>query len=538
MAIPGSRGGSKKSVGSIWDLDWKLTSIVHGDSYKVVDRSTRQNLLVWISRVPLEKGEEKGFLRRMSRLVSFSTLPVVAHGIDRLGVGYVALQIEGCSPLESNKPSLLEARYRFVECVAKIARFHEAGLALENICPGSFVLDADQEVAFVGFLGGFSVSDMAAVPLEVRACLPVSTLSGLLSGVKADVYALAVLGLRLFGAQFPPSGINPEEVDQYLERIPDSAPRWIPHVLGPIVKQPQRSALRDAVDLLSALAEQERRAPPSMLESGPKGSGEDAKLVGNKRVSLELLLSVQEIATRVRLRDKSLRQPFMRRFIRGSVSQLLVICILAFVAIKAGLIPLAWLSENLSWSSQSLKLAPLNVPTGVERKDETSDGSTQSFADLIANLERISPGENHDDLWQVVFTRLTEKGYHTTAAMTASAVSDGAGPVRQPAALASVVHPEISTQERIHRLRSYEALVPESAGRVAAALAQDDPRDRELYRDFLMSSVRRLVAPSASDQVSERSTSALIVALGGRNEISAALNAALMQNISSADLWW
>jgi hypothetical protein len=249
-------------------------------------------------------------------------------------------------------------------------------------------------------------------------------------------------------------------------------------------------------------------------------------------------LSVQELASRTRFRDRRKQRSFLKRSIHGRAGQLLAILFLIGVAIKTQLIPVAWFGELYSRSAESSTPTSSHVLNEVESYGRIPSRDALSFSDIIANFERLSSEESQSQLWEIAGKTLTEKGYHNTAIMAAAAVREGGGSVRQPAALARLLSPEISTQERVQHLRSYETIAPELAGRAGAAFALDDTAARELYRDALISSTQKLVSPAVHEQVSARSTLALIVALGGKSELSEVRNLEIMREVSPSDLWW
>jgi hypothetical protein len=531
MATAGSRGGGKQLVGELWSLDWKLTSVAQGDSYKVVDPTTRKNLLVWTTRMPLKDEQRKAFEQHVAKLATFQTLPVISHNVDREGIGYAALQINGCTPLDSIKSTPLEARYRFITCVTRIASLHKLGVVLDNISLGSFALNSEHEVEFIGILGGFSMPSPDAVPIEVRTYLPPSSSHGSVSGAKADVYALAVVGLRLFGAQFPPSGVNPDDMELYLARVQEGAPRWVSQVLGSIVKQPGASALRDADDLLAALAEHERRYPVVELDLTSQREGHRAGPAVHR-------LSVQEIVRRDSLPSRRSQFSSVKRLVYRGAGPVLVLGLLLGVAMKADLIPIGKLSSLLPWLVEMVPTSSQARVHVAQPEASSQHGKSLSFEDVVANFESLSADGNHGSLWQVVFDKLTAEGYQNTAITTAAVVRSGAVLVRQPAMLAALVHPDISTDERLNRLGAYDEVAPEIAGRIAAAFALDEPGGRDVFRKFLLQSVGRLVESSGSNKLDDRSTSALIIASDLRNELDAARTVEVLKELSPADYWW
>jgi hypothetical protein len=101
-----------------------------------------------------------------------------------------------------------------------------------------------------------------------------------------------------------------------------------------------------------------------------------------------------------------------------------------------------------------------------------------------------------------------------------------------------LVQPKLSAQERVDRLHVFSESSPDLAGQLAAAFALDEPNSREVYREFLLASTRKIVSPPDATQLAERSTLALVIALDSGNETDSANAATQEHTISSADLWW
>lgn len=532
MITRSSPNSAQQSVEARWGLKWKLASVAHGDSYKGVHPDSRQSLVVWISRVPLNSGQQKAFRQHVARLCSEGTPSLVADGVDRSGIGYVALEVDSHMSLDSDRPGLERTRARFIECVAVIAALHDRGVSVGNISAGSFLLNHRQEVQFVGVLGGFEMGDMATLPPEVRACLPHGSYEGQLRDSRADVYALAVLGLKLFGAQFPPSGIKAEEVDLYLERLATGAPRWVLEVLRSIVRQPESSALRDAGDLLSLFADIERNSTSKKSES----SRSYAPIEDRPQKPQE---SVQEIARRARLRGSQTSRSPLRRMVRSRFAQALVCCLLIGVALQASLIPIERFLGALRWFSRPNETG---VPTQQQQQEAPSTGrgrgAQASLAELITRFQ-TEPGQvRHQQLWDVVSDSLQAKGYGSAAGLANGAVRSLGRTPQEVVTLADIMSPELSAQQRVEKLHAYDVVDPESASQVAAAFAADQRDAREVYRNFLVMSVSRSLPSPIVGQLSDRSTSAIIAASSLKGGLGGDRQAEIVRELSSADLWW
>jgi hypothetical protein len=532
MITRSSPNSGRQSVNVRWSLEWKLTSLAHGDSYKVIDPDLRRNLVVWISRAPLDREQQKAFRQHIGRVRSAGALPLVAEGVDSSGIGYVALELDAYMSLDSDRPGAEKLRMRFIECAAKIAALHEQGVAVGNISAGSFVLNHHQEVEFVGVLGGFAVSEITKVPPEVRACLPRGALKAHLQGSRADVYALAVLGLKLFGAQFPPSGIKPEEVDRYVERLVSGAPRWVSEVLKPIIKEPERSSLRDAGDLLSLCADVERSSATQQPDS-------DGSYTATERTSQNLQLSVHEIARRARHRGAGIRGGLWRRTMRNKAAQVVVCCLLLGTAFQANLIPIGRFFHVGSWFGGPKESAPPLRQQQLEVSlREEHHRAEMPVADLIARF-RTTPSDLHyQQLWEGVSYDLKAKGFDSAAAVAQGTVRPQGHAVQESATLADLMSPHLSPQERVEKLRSYDALDPEFATQVAAAFAADEHGDREVYRDFLIMSVRKFLPSPMVGKLADRSTSALIVASSLKGDLGSDTQTEIVRELPPADLWW
>lgn len=517
------------SAESALGLDRKFASVLHGDCFRAVSKLGKQVVVVWVSRQPLDSLQQQSFLKHVQALSSAATVEVIDFGFDRDKRAFVSLGVDQTTLLDSDHPKAKQIRRRFIECVAKVELFHNQNISCGNISYGSFVVGLDGEPQFTGFLGGFDCGS-AEVPLEIRPYTPPPCKNSKVMAPDSDVYALAVLGLELFGAQFPPSGINPEEMSLYLERIIPEAPRWVSRVLADVVRHPTKKAYRKAGDLLAALSHSERAQD---MATERNDHGRDASSAGRQTDDL----SVEEIARRIRRRHGGRGDVALRRFMHASGYKVAVTGVLVLVVLGTGVLPVG------DWWKQISSSSSLYVVSAVDegRVDEHSRAAlkNQSYENLVELVEKGAHLKESSNTWDVIFQRAENNGYQHTTRFVRGLVT---GEVRESESnavlLAKILNPEISAEERLKHLASYEQSSPDSAARVAGGLALESPELVDRVRTTMIRGVERQFPAQVSKGADVRATNAILLALDLKNELSPEVTSELAMSISPDDLWW
>ncbi len=319
-----------QSVKELWNIDWKIGSVLQGDCYRAVGVQDKDDVVIWVSRDGLSQANQELFLSHVEGLLSVREWVEVDYGIDADSRAFVVLGQASTKSIDFDAPSSITLRNRFLMSVVLIAQLHEAGVACGNITLGSFVVDSLSKVQFVGFLGGYAGQVTSSVPLDMRACLVPEEEPSATPSVAADAYSLAVMGLALYGAQFPPTTIDVKHIDEYLEKVRPDAPPWVLSVLATIVRESSRKLCRDANDMLRLIAAKDADYLVSLREKRGKDSSdiEDEKPLSLDEIR-ELFITAEQL--RKRRIDSILQSKIVRRAVAGVVG----VAGIVFIAVQA-----------------------------------------------------------------------------------------------------------------------------------------------------------------------------------------------------------
>jgi hypothetical protein len=245
-----------KSVGptrEAWPRAWDIGSVIQGGSYHSKSSDEKDEALVWLSRERLSEEQRRRFHEHSERLLKIIKIQDADFGVDSEGYAFVALPDTVGKSIASDRSSPVILRNRYLRCLALISRLHSKSVSCGNISTASFVLAESGEVEFVGFLGGFESSSLVNISQESRRYIRGGDKHPGKPSAAADVFALAILGLELFGAKFGSSEVQADQIEECIEQIPDDSPPWVFSVLATIAKDPNHTLCRDAKELLKSI---------------------------------------------------------------------------------------------------------------------------------------------------------------------------------------------------------------------------------------------------------------------------------------------
>jgi hypothetical protein len=241
-------------VEDLWAIDWRFGAVVQADCHHAEGVKDKEDVVIWLSRETLNKEQQAQFLQHLERLMSVRDWGEVECGVDAAQRGFVVLNHGSTKAIDFDAPGIIATRNRFLMCVMLISQIHEAGFACGNITPSSFVVDSLGNVRLIGFMGGYEEKVSSTIPLDIRPFFRVNGDTAGIPSAAADVYSLAVIGLKFFGAQFPPAAIDVQNMDEFLKRVDADAPPWVLSVLATIVREPKKQLCADANEMLRAIS--------------------------------------------------------------------------------------------------------------------------------------------------------------------------------------------------------------------------------------------------------------------------------------------
>lgn len=303
-------------ISDSYSLDWKFGANSIADGYQAYDKANKRHCALWITRERLSDTDRLNFYEHTRSLRKGGLERISRYGCDIDGVGYVALPILAVKSLDYDTPDAHEKARRLLLSILKVEAFHLQGLVCGNICVDSFMVDSDNKVHFVGYAGGDLEKKARDIPAQYQTFIPPEEVSSDQSSQVTDVYALAVMGLTLFGATFPDGVISPDSLPEYLKTLDPKAPLWLHAVLPRAISCRPEQRYKSASELLAAITVQaeRQRAVPS--------EDQDLRSVAHDtRGEADIILQLPRGAVRLRSQIRGLLNS--PRFIIGVTSALL-----------------------------------------------------------------------------------------------------------------------------------------------------------------------------------------------------------------------
>lgn len=240
------------------------------EAYDALDRTDGRRALVWVLRHAIPPGSEAAqrFLSRLQR-VTHSGLPIVPvklFGIDGRGAAFLVQEyIRLRSPFEQMIPAKSAERL-FIEMLQIVAPLHHQGIYLGDLSLDSFQLDERGRLCLTAMLGTFdALAAQAAIqpPPETLHFLAPEQRGGTGTELASDVFALGVLGYRLFTGRFLISdskdlhpAVGPEDLTAIAPPpsvVRPDVPHWLDDVIGCALDPSGGDRYRDAAHMLDVV---------------------------------------------------------------------------------------------------------------------------------------------------------------------------------------------------------------------------------------------------------------------------------------------
>jgi hypothetical protein len=509
-----------QSVKEIWELDWKVGSVLHGDCHRATGVQDKDDVMLWVSRGSVSPELQEDFCKHVERILSVRDWGEVDYGVDADRHAFVALGHASTKSIDFDAPGVIALRNRFLMCLAIIAQLHEAGVSCGNITPGSFVIDSLGKVSFIGLLGGYAEQITSSVPLDIRPCMPSGPASTGAPSVAADVYALAVMGLSLFGSQFPPTAIDIKHIDEYTEKVCKDAPPWVISVLATIVRESNRTLCRDAGDMLRLVAAKDTDYLASIRENSSKDS---AQFEDDKPLSLE---EIKELfITPEQLRKRRIESVLGSRLLKQVLLGCLVVAVGIFVA------------------AEGLGVASLLPARSISHKGGRSGGETVSeVAGALAMLRDVELAKGAS----LGASSATAQGTPISTDSAPVGPTEGGAELELPkkisieqdnVVLGHIADGTISAQDRDAVLALYPDVDDKSRVLLATAFARAGGDLEMVFRAYLEKQLQRsaLLGKSAPAALS---TDALFLATEPRLALGQVRLWGRGDRLSNDELWW
>lgn len=531
-----------------YSLDWKFGANSIADGHRAYDKTEKSHCALWITREALSESDKAAFYQHMRSLSAGGIEQISRYGCDAAGIGYVALSYLATKRLDYDAPTPLVKARRFLAAMLKIEAIHLEGGVCGNLCGDSFMLDPDENVHFVGYAGGAFGRPHRELPGEYRVLIPPEFLDGTASSPAADVYALAVIGLKLFGAEFPDGLISASNVSEYVRSLDPKTPTWLRTILPSAVSRSATERYKSVSEVLDAISAHVdcQKTLASETQDGQE------TLQGLKQENT-LVLSLPRRDLR--------RQALVRRLFRSRLFVMSCACGVLCLALsvvwsvlpmlqsnteRGGLLTSDWRhttdgKDMTSASSQDTSARPgvdSSVSTNTEPAQTTSArpeaGSRES---TNTGLTQTTPTAELSALWQERLSKGKSGGFPITAEVLGYLVK--APSSMKPtdiSAILRVMELDLPKEKRRDMVISYESVDADLAYMLAGALTLD-LSDSNVFRDLVMRGAKKQkgVGRAPIDSVS---TLALIAAIPSARELFFGPIMQRASSMSEEDAWW
>ncbi|MFO0416675.1 MAG: hypothetical protein ACK5Y6_05240 [Pseudomonadota bacterium] len=509
-----------QKVEQLWSLDGKVGAILRGDCYRARAVGDNSPVFISLTRKPLDDQEFKGLVDHVKGLGAALGSGASSFGVDSEGTGFVVLDGGGRKRLDFDQPSTEVARKRFLGALVRLSQVHAAGEVCGGLAMSDFVVDHQDNVIFHGYLGGYSVGDGADVPLEAQRYLLPDRQARLDvdPGVR-DLYSLAVLGLELFGAEFPAEAIQLSKLDEYLRSLKGDLPGWVDTILIPLVRQPGRGIYHSAEELVVAISMAEDQANAAKKGGAPA-----------ERISLEQLVMLSRGARSRRKRS---------RFERWSESRLIraaAMCGLAMLILNIGGVRLSKLIELREQIRSGAEAANAD---SVSEQPAAKVDVRGSYNALVTDLESASEGAEAKEAWTKIFKAARDSGNESSVRVIEAEIKRGKSLARgDSGVLARLLDPALSEDERNRLFSEYTKQNRDASLRIVLGYIAQDPSARERYRGVLLDLAGSLRGAEPKPDFNRFSTAGLVMALDDEGSASREVVSKGVAEISDEELWW
>lgn len=224
-------------IGSVLGIESHLFSTRTADFFRGFDPSDGSAISFWIMRAELTSSEAQKFISRLSQIedLRLPNCPMRGYGVDPEGRGFAIFPAVDASSIVSggsNNLDTREAERRFVPCLQTLEKLHASEIILGDLCSSSFIIDRTGRILFIGVMGDLvdgkaspgNEGDAVAIPADIFQFVAPEQREAGASTFAADVYAIGVLGYRLFSNKYPFPGLSPTQFSTPSFKLPEPSP--------------------------------------------------------------------------------------------------------------------------------------------------------------------------------------------------------------------------------------------------------------------------------------------------------------------------
>lgn len=261
--------GAETSVPSLekrYTLHAKIYATRTSEGFRAQSHASGEEVLLWFLRHKLETSAIDKLDRRVKTIteLDISSPKIKEHGVDSSGSAFLVTELVKGRPFFATDKDPKTLGAAFSGAVRSIARLHSHGISLGDICDQSFLVGGQGRVYLVALLGTFDVETKHTTmlpPQQTLHYLAPEQRAGVGTDPTCDVYALGVLGYRLFTGRFlsehkPPTGAHEDPTLGAPAPSQENSdlPEWVDDILGKCLMMSTKERFNHAGELLSAIS--------------------------------------------------------------------------------------------------------------------------------------------------------------------------------------------------------------------------------------------------------------------------------------------
>lgn len=231
------RGVLLKLPGAVSDfflLESQYGHLPSARLFKALDKANRISVGLWVTRGALSPSQSVAFSQKLEEFRNKAGVSDIrSFGVDAHGLGFVALSNLDGVKITSEPADTKEKERRYLMCLRAVARIHDAGVVCGALCSESFFMNRNGVVRFIGVVpalrvrGDTTESELSEYGVYRRASDDSSAPTTV-----DDVYALLVLGYRMFAGVYPPLEHGPLPPVSSFNEL---APAWVDELITPLL---------------------------------------------------------------------------------------------------------------------------------------------------------------------------------------------------------------------------------------------------------------------------------------------------------------
>lgn len=392
--------------------------------YSAIEKSTKSSVLLWITKNSLVMNPAYGerFVHRLKVIKSLDSSPcnLLMFGVDEVGTGFASLPALGGKivRLTDNISDSNEAERRFIACLKIIDVLHRGSVVCGDICENSFYYDRDGTIRFIGVMGDTDVSKRLSKDQQYPEFLAPEQCLGTAFDTRADIFALGVLGYKLFSDELPyskdTSGNYSYEV-RYFKSINEyngNLPAWVDVVLRKCLTPGMNERIRNASNVLSAVSDLKHQNIQQLSTNKSKSS-----VNNNQEFIFNMSGDESNINSEPKPKNKSSRFLFV---LAGLPLFICVIGVVFFLIKKIVFAPeIDGKNTSITDGTHNSDMPDAKIVTFAERKEEVAKYVKSDDPMAHQSLTQIAievPNELDRKVVEAgIIDRLKRLNYHLTA---------------------------------------------------------------------------------------------------------------------------